>query len=148
MAILRSDQSQLTFAAEAAQGGDPEMNSGTRVSSGFHGEFTADTPAGSISIAYDGGTNTLKVGDFIRLGDVAAGSSEDDDATNAVQGTAIDEYEIRRVVKFTGTSTGSIILDRPTGFFHANNEFLLKQVPLGQLLKRLLLTGYREYMSQ
>ena len=126
MAILRSDQSQLTFAAEAAQGGDPEMNSGTRVTSGFHAELTADVPAGSISIPYDGGTNTLKVGDFIRIGDVAAGSSEDNDATNAVQGTAIDEYEIRRVVKFTGSSSGDIILDRPTGFFHANDEFIIE----------------------
>ncbi len=29
MAVYRSDQAQLTFAAEAAQGGDPEMMEGT-----------------------------------------------------------------------------------------------------------------------
>ena len=51
MAILRSDQSQLTFAAEAAQGGDPEMNSGTRVTSGFHAELTADVPAGKVTLS-------------------------------------------------------------------------------------------------
>ena len=34
MAVYRSDQAQLTFATEAAQGGDPEMIEGTLVGSG------------------------------------------------------------------------------------------------------------------
>ena len=78
MAILRSDQSQVTFAAEAAQGGDPELNSGTRHSGGFNGLIndSNDLPAGSTQITYDNGSNTLYVGDFIRIGNVNAGSSE------------------------------------------------------------------------
>ena len=124
MAILRSDQSQVTFAAEAAQGGDPELNSGTRHTGGFNGLIndSNDLPAGSTQITYDNGSNTLYVGDFIRIGNVNAGSSES--SSDADTSTAT-EYEIRRVVHFTGTTAGIIYLDRPTAFFHANNEIII-----------------------
>ena len=39
MAVYRSDQAQLTIGVEAAQGGDPEMNSGTRHTGGFSGQI-------------------------------------------------------------------------------------------------------------
>ena len=34
MAVYRSDQAQLTFGVEAAQGGDPELMEGTLTGSG------------------------------------------------------------------------------------------------------------------
>ena len=44
MAVYRSDQAQLTFVTEAAQGGDPEMMEGT-----------AGTGSTTINAAFDAG---------------------------------------------------------------------------------------------
>ena len=49
MAIYRSDQAQLTFAAEAAQGGDPEMIEGT----------LARSPIPTLGAAASAGDRTL-----------------------------------------------------------------------------------------
>ena len=69
MAVYRSDQAQLTFATEAAQGGDPELIEGTV--SGVSAALTADHSAGVRSITVDGVTGgTLVVGDFIRIGTI------------------------------------------------------------------------------
>ena len=57
MAIYRSDQTQLTFGVEAAQGGAPEMAEGTLVSSGADADLQADVSAGSRTIAI----NSLKL---------------------------------------------------------------------------------------
>ena len=51
MAIYRSDQSQLTYCAEAAQGGDIELNTGVRVTSSQFTQTTAAAAnAGDIKI--------------------------------------------------------------------------------------------------
>ena len=123
MAVYRSDQAQLTIAAEAAAGGDPEMNSGTRHTGGFSGLINdgSGIPAGSTQITYDGGSNTLYKGDFIRIGN----TESDNSAGDADDSNTVNEFEIRRVVHFTGTSAGTIFLDRPTAFFHADNEIII-----------------------
>jgi len=117
MAVYRSDQAQLTFAAEAAQGADAEMNEGVEVSSS---QATAvlnnDTgfAAGSRSIIVDGVSNTFVVGDFIRIGTIASPETE-----------TVVEHEIRRIESMAsagGNSTNTFILDRPTAFFHLDNE--------------------------
>ena len=46
MAVYRSDQAQLTFGVEAAQGGDPELIEGTLTGSGATAALTADHAAG------------------------------------------------------------------------------------------------------
>jgi len=123
MAVYRSDQAQLTIAAEAAPGGDPELNSGSRHTGGFNGLINNANgiAAGSTQITYDNGSNTLYKGDFIRIGN----TESDNSAGDADDSNTVNEYEIRRVVHFTGTTAGTIFLDRPTAFFHADNEILI-----------------------
>jgi len=123
MGIYRSDQAQLTFAAEAVQGGDPEMIEGTLVGSGGAGALTADTSAGSRTISIDGNSNTFTIGDFIRIGTV--------DGTYA---STVIEHEVRRIEAMAaagGNSTNTFTLDRPTAFFHANNEEVKEVSALG-----------------
>ena len=116
MAVYRSDQAQLTFGTEAAQGGDPEMAEGTLVGSGATAllNSTSGFKAGSRSITVDNVANTFVVGDFIRIGTIAGTASQ-----------TVDEHEIRRIELMDsagGNSTNTFTLDRPLAFFHANNE--------------------------
>jgi hypothetical protein len=111
MAILRSDQSQLTFAAEAAQGGSPEMQTGDRVTSGqFDTTLAAAANAGDISIKVAGDTSDIVVSDHIRIGG---------DNNAASSASTVVEFEVRRIVHSEGTT---VFLDRPLGFFHASGE--------------------------
>ena len=76
MAVYRSDQAQLTFATEAAQGSDPEMIEGTLVSSGATGIaissrtqitlLAEDLDNSETGIDVDDGT-LFAVGDIIRI---------------------------------------------------------------------------------
>jgi len=114
MAVYRSDQAQLTFGVEAAQGGDPELIEGTLTGSGATAALTADHAAGSRSLTIDGVSNTFTIGDFIRIGTLAGTAS-----------ATIIEHELRRIEVMDaagGTSTNTLTLGRPTAFFHANNE--------------------------
>ena len=121
MAIYRSDQTQLTFGVEAAQGGAPEMAEGTLVSSGADADLQADVSAGSRTIAINEITSAaFVVGDFIRIGTVPSGS----------EANAVIEHEIRKIEDISGTqqqgtspgNTITLTLDRPVAFFHAINE--------------------------
>ena len=117
MAIYRSDQAQLTFAAEAAQGADPEMAEGTLVGSGATAALnqSGGLPAGSRSVPVDGVSNTFVVGDFICIGTV-------DRSTPA---STNQQSEIRRIESMAaagGTSANTFTLDRPTAFFHRDNQ--------------------------
>ena len=124
MAVFRSDQSQLTYAMESAPGGDVELNNGSVVSSNpFHALLTAAHSAGVTQLTYDTGTNTLVVGDFVRIGAIS-------ESANAGASTAVP-FEIRRVEHFTtsgssGSKTGTMFLDRPLGFNHANNANIVE----------------------
>ena len=116
MAVYRSDQAQLTFATEAAQGGDPEMIEGTLVGSGATAALNdaSGFKAGSRSITVDGVSNTFVVGDFIRIGTIAGTAAQ-----------TVVEHEIRRIELMAsagGNSTNTFTLDRPLAFFHADNE--------------------------
>ena len=101
MAVYRSDQALVTFAAEAAMGGYPELIDATA-----HGNTTTLSgahAAGSRSLLL-ASVSTIAVGDFIRIGhEVAADKA--------------GEYnsEIRRV---TGVDGNRVYLDSPTGFHH------------------------------
>ena len=109
MAVYRSDQAQLTFATEAAQGGDPEMAEGvlqgsgtTAVLNGVHKAGSRTVTTGTVS------TSTFTVGDFIRIGTVHG----------TVANTTI-EHEIRRIELIDGLT---LVLDRPLAFYHASGE--------------------------
>ena len=105
MAVYRSDQAQLTFATEAAQGGDPEMMEGTAGTGST--TINAAFDAGSRSITVASATN-FTVGDIIRIGTV-----------HNTPANTITEHEVRRLESITGTT---FILDRPTAFYHASGQ--------------------------
>ena len=63
MAVYRSDQAQLTFAAEAAQGGDPEMMEGT----------LAFSPTATLSGAHAAGSRTLTLAAEFSAAQTSAG---------------------------------------------------------------------------
>jgi len=138
MAVYRSDQAQLTIGVEAAQGGDPEMNSGTRHTGGFSGQInnSSGIAAGSTQITYDNGSNTLYKGDFIRIGN----TESDNSAGDADDSNTVNEFEIRRVVHFTGTTSGTLFLDRPTAFFHADNEIVINVESTASTLSQSYIT--------
>ena len=124
MGVYRSDQAQLTFAAEAAQGGDPEMMEGSPVSSSqATAALDADHNAGSRTISVDGVSNTFVIGDFIRIG-----------AVETSYASTTTEHEVRRIEamdKAGGNSTNTFTLDRPTAFFHDNNDVVHEVDGLG-----------------
>ena len=126
MGVYRSDQAQLTFAAEAAQGGDPEMMEGNPVSSSpANGllDHASGLPAGSRSITVNGISNTFVVGDFIRIGTVQSSYA-----------STVVEHEVRRIESMAsagGSSTNTFTLDRPTAFFHDDDEVVYEVDGLG-----------------
>ena len=105
MAVYRSDQALVTFAAEAAPGGYPELiNATTRTDrttlSGAH-------PAGSRSLLLASAAS-IAIGDYLTIGYTTG-------AGNAGEA----ESEIRRVV---GKDGARVYLDSPTGFYHVTGE--------------------------
>ena len=120
MAVFRSDQSQLTYAMETAPGGDVELNNGTlETSSPYYSQLTADHAAGVTQITVDGASGTLVVGDFVRIGNM-------NQSTSATSSTAVP-YEVRRVEHATSlTGSGTLYLDRPLGFAHDNNSYVVE----------------------
>ena len=115
MGVYRSDQAQLTFAAEAAQGADSEMIEGNPVSSSqATAALVGDHNAGSRKLSVDGVNNTFVVGDFIRIG-----------AVQSSYASTTTEHEVRRIEAMAsagGTSANTFTLDRPTAFFHDDND--------------------------
>ena len=105
MAVYRSDQALVTFAAEAAMGGYPELIDATA-----HGNTTTLSgahAAGSRSLLL-ASVSTIAVGDFIRIGHEVAAS-----------GGGKYNSEIRRI---TGVDGNRVYLDSPTGFQHGTAE--------------------------
>ena len=121
MAVFRSDQSQLTYAMESAPGGDVELNNGTRqTSSGYQARINGAVSAGATQIVVDNVSNALLVGDFIRISDTL------DESSDAASGT-VAPYEIRRVEHATSlTGSGTLYLDRPLGFAHIDNGYIVE----------------------
>jgi len=120
MAVFRSDQSQLTYAMESAPGGDVELNNGSRKSSGTYGQLTADHAVGTDQLTYDELNNgPWVVGDMVRIGNL-------NQSTDAGASTAVP-FEIRRIVHGSNlTGSGTLFLDRPLGFAHANNSYIVE----------------------
>ena len=114
MAVYRSDQAQLTFATEAAQGGDPEMIEGTAGT----GDTTINAAfeAGSRSITVASASN-FTVGDMIRIGTVLGTAAN-----------TITEHEVRRLESIDSTT---FLLDRPTAFYHASGQEVKELTALG-----------------
>ena len=114
MAVYRSDQAQLTFAVEAAQGGDPEMIEGT-----------AGTGSTTISAAFEAGSRSITVasnsnftvGDQIRIGTV-----------HGTPAQTVTEHEVRRIELIDSTT---FVLDRPTAFYHASGQEVKEITALG-----------------
>ena len=117
MAVYRSDQAQLTISAEAAQGGDPELISGTLVggTSDIDTTLSAEANAGDTQITV-ADTEDVSVGDFIRIGGP--------DGAAATIGTDVtEEFEIRRIVQTSTTDgAGTFFLDRPLAFYHPSGD--------------------------
>ena len=123
MAVYRSDQAQLTFGVEAAQGADPEMWEGTAVSSGATGLLKGDSAAGTRNLLVDTvAAAVFVVGDFIRIGTLAGTAA-----------ATVNEHEVRRIELIEGDNTigtpgdgVTFVLDRPTAFWHADNETVIE----------------------
>jgi len=102
MAVFRSDQAQITFAAEAAQGGDAErlsIASGTATAGYLNGVVVP----GATQIV-TAGSSAYVVGDFVRIGD---------------SGIINVNSEVRRIEHISGTGTAlTLFLDRPLAFYH------------------------------
>ena len=108
MAIYRSDQAQLTFAFEAAQGGDLEMMEGElETSSAGATTLAGARSAGSRSITVASASNFVE-GSQIRIGTV--------DSTPA---DTVASHEVRRIETINGTT---FLLDRPLAFTHASSQ--------------------------
>ena len=114
MAVYCSDQAQLTFATEAAQGGDPEMIEGT-TSTGST-TVNAAFEAGSRSITVASASN-FTVGDMIRIGTV-----------HSTAANTVTEHEVRRLESIDSTT---FLLDRPTAFYHASGQEVKELTALG-----------------
>ena len=120
MAVYRSDQAQLTFAAEFAQGGDIEMMEGTDGSSST--TINAAFTAGTRSITVANGTGFVP-GDFIRIGTVAGTQAE-----------TVAPHEVRRVEVIDVPASGNtrtFVLDRPLGFGHASGQAVQEITAVG-----------------
>ena len=107
MAVYRGDQAQLTFAAEAAQGADPEMMDCEGATSGADTTLSAAIEAGVRSFAV-ASVSSMVVGDFIRIG--------------SVEGTVANTYREHEVRRIEAINSTTLILDRPTAFYHAASE--------------------------
>jgi len=103
MPVYRSDQAQVTFAAEAGHGGYPET--ATTVTDGG-GTATINMltgcPAGTRQITVDS-LSGITTGEYIQIGSAAT-----------------EETEVRRV-EYVDGSTG-LTLDAPTAFYHPDND--------------------------
>jgi len=124
MAVYRSDQAQVTFGTESgAHGGYPEAATSVNAQGSEACLLTADTEAGSRSIAVDGlaDSSEIEVGDFIQIGALLSG-------TNLYHNT-----EVRRVehVGDITANAATITLNAPTSFFHANNTNITHVAALG-----------------
>ena len=101
MAVYRSDQAQFTYAAEAGQGGIPELASNTtETSSGYSTTISSAASPGDRQITVANvptATGTIQAGDFIRIGNEANNS------------------QVRRVESFDSTAN-VLFLDVPLAF--------------------------------
>jgi hypothetical protein len=107
MAIYRSDQTKVTFAAEAALGGTPEPIFGVAGSATNASDLDGAASPGDKKITVSAAAGVLATaGNFIIIGNNTTGSSE---------ATQLAQQEIRRIEVVSGTD---LYLDRPIGHYH------------------------------
>jgi hypothetical protein len=106
MAVLRSDQAQLTFGSEAAPGGYAMNFPSAALSGGEHGILAGAVNAGDtkIIVTLGSGSSAFAINDDVRIGPTVNAAV----ATDA-------EAEVRRVVYVEGTT---LFLDAPLAFYH------------------------------
>ena len=107
MAIYRSDQTKVTFAAEAALGGTPEpiwATAGSSTNATTLGSLAAPGDK-KITVAASAGV-LAQVGNFIIIGNSSTGTGLD---------SQLPQQEIRRIEVASGTD---LYLDRPVGHYH------------------------------
>ena len=115
MAVYRSDQAQLTFAAEGNPGASPERARFGTLAGDV--KLKGAVSAGAKTITVDGDDHT-NLADTGALGSFISIETDEDNAT--ARGGA----EVRRVInKSTGPDSDYILtLDYPIAFDHADNE--------------------------
>ena len=103
MAVFRSDQAQVTFAAEVGQGGDVERITMSSATAGYiHTNHSANAGDSSLTVT----NGTYSVGDFIRIGDSGQPSNT----------------EIRKIEHIGSASSPWVLhLDRPLAFAHTGS---------------------------
>ena len=106
MAIYRSDQASVTFAAEAAQGGYPENSDIT--GAGSSANTNADANAGDKTLSF-ASAFTVSSGANLKVLAVIGNNTQ-----------ATGPKEVRRVVG--GYNTTTITLDSPLGFAHPSGS--------------------------
>ena len=111
MAIYRSDQTKVTFAAEAALGGTPEPIWATGGSATNASTLASLAAPGDKKITVAASAGVLaQVGNFILIGNGSTGTSLD---------SQLPQQEIRRIEVVSSTD---IYLDRPIGHYHPINS--------------------------
>ena len=119
MAVYRSDQAQFTFAAEAGDGGSPEIAASSTYLTGNHiGKLNRQANPGDKSIAvkdssgdgtaFQGTISTALANCWLAIGT----------NSSATTSALASDTEIRRVVFVDG---GEIYLDMPLAFPHADS---------------------------
>ncbi len=111
MAIYRSDQTKVTFAAEAALGGTPEPIWATGASATNASTLASLAAPGDKKITVNAAAGVLaQKGNFIIMGNSSTGTSLD---------SQLPQQEIRRIEVVSGTD---LYLDRPVGHYHPINS--------------------------
>ena len=114
MAVFRSDQAQVTFAAEAAQGGDFERL-GASVDTSSYLYISANP--GDLSITVAAGTG-YRVGDFIRIGNTANAANSEVRRVEYINGGVLLEEDVPEEFKYFGRSPLDLI-------FSVNLDYLV-----------------------
>jgi len=108
MAIYRAEQARVSFASEPGHGGYTDFISAS-TQSGWSGVVAGAVTAGSRSFAFDGGSGTVAVDQYIRIG-----------STGTATGGGFNA-EIRKVTK---VDSATVYVDHPFGFHHLDNEIV------------------------
>lgn len=111
--IYRPEQARLSFHGEAGNGGGymDNVTAGETTTGDWDGVINGVLAAGSRAVVFDGATGTLAVGNYVLLGTAA--------------GTTSEIRKIESLGSYNGTgATGTIFLDTPTGFHHADDEII------------------------
>jgi len=114
MAIYRAEQARVSFASEPGHGGYTDYISSS-TQAGWSGVVNGVVTAGSRSFAFDGGSGTVAVDQYIRIGSVGTAAAGGFNA------------ELRKVTKVDGAT---VYVDHPFGFHHADNE-VVSQTTIG-----------------